>query len=461
MKEFIPYTRKQMIQELTAEELSQNTGTDVNNVESKSDTVAQSIGMVQWNQKNNILVLRSRSISRNSLDHKIRIMFDLMPELRKTVSSGKFNTSDPVLIRDSLQKVIRGDIKVHCECESYQFYRSYQLTQLDAAIIPEPRPPKKNDPKLERSHLCHHLAAGLRYLMKYEQHIIEYIMKQDPQFTPTEEGGETDIETGIAKQLGNLVDTWTKSMGDALNDPGVADKLSRGIKEILRSRRLRVERLIIKEADIKRLRTNVDEFIVYITDNFVPKQDRQLVKTQLEQFIQSIIGEQEPEEQGEEPMTELNKLLSNDKVNLLRDIIKKNLQEVLKDESPDDVNGADPSAMNAGENILVPAIKEYCNQTGKKMYEKDFIDLVLGIVRSIDSTDKLYQFKKIVDGFANPEAKVRFEEPEDQTEEPGFGEEGGAEGEGGAEEMGVNEEDMEAVEGMEEEPAEEEPAEEK
>ena len=153
-----------MIQELTAEELSQNTGTDVDNVESKSDTVAQSIGMVQWNQKNNILVLRSRSISRNSLDHRIRIMFDLMPELRKTVSSGKFNTSDPVLIRDSLQKVIRGDIKVHCECESYQFYRSYQLTQLDAAIIPEPRPPKKNDPKLERSHLCHHLAAGLRYL---------------------------------------------------------------------------------------------------------------------------------------------------------------------------------------------------------------------------------------------------------------------------------------------------------
>lgn len=134
-------------------------------------------------------------------------MFDLMPELRKTVSSGKFNTSDPVLIRDSLQKVIRGDIKVHCECESYQFYRSYQLTQLDAAIIPEPRPPKKTDPNLERSHLCHHLAAGLRYLMKYEQHIIEYIMKQDPQFTPTEEGGETDIEASIAKQLGNLVDT--------------------------------------------------------------------------------------------------------------------------------------------------------------------------------------------------------------------------------------------------------------
>jgi len=47
VKEFIPYTRKQMIQELTAEELSQNTGTDVGNVESKSDTVAQSIGMVQ------------------------------------------------------------------------------------------------------------------------------------------------------------------------------------------------------------------------------------------------------------------------------------------------------------------------------------------------------------------------------------------------------------------------------
>jgi len=444
VKDFIPYTRKQVIQELTAEELSQNTGTDVGNIESKSGAVAQSIGIVQWNQKNNILVLRSRSISRNSLDHRVRIMFDLMPELRKTVSSGKFNTSDPVLIRDSLQKVIRGDIKVHCECESYQFYRSYQLTQLDAAIIPEPRPPKKTDPNLERSHLCHHLAAGLRYLMKYEQHIIEYIMKQDPQFAPTEEGGETDIEVSIAKQLGNLVDTWTKSMGDALNDPGITDKLSRGIKEILRSRRLRVERLIIKEADIKKLRTNVDEFIVYITDNFVPKEDRQLVKTQLEEFIQSIIGEQEPEEQGEEPMTELSKLLGNDRLDLLRGIIRKNLQEVLADESPDDVNGADPSAMNAGENILVPAIKEYCNQTGKKMYEKDFQELILGIVRAIDSTDKLYQFKKMVGGFANPEAVTRFEEPEEQetgSDEFNFGDE--------AEEMGVNDQDIEAIEDLE------------
>jgi len=233
-------------------------------------------------------------------------------------------------------------------------------------------------------------------------------------------------------------------MGDALNDPGITDKLSRGIKEILRSRRLRVERLIIKEADIKKLRTNVDEFIVYITDNFVPKEDRQLVKTQLEEFIQSIIGEQEPEEQGEEPMTELSKLLGNDRLDLLRGIIRKNLQEVLADESPDDVNGADPSAMNAGENILVPAIKEYCNQTGKKMYEKDFQELILGIVRAIDSTDKLYQFKKMVGGFANPEAVTRFEEPEEQetgSDEFNFGDE--------AEEMGVNDQDIEAIEDLE------------
>jgi len=78
----------------------------------------------------------------------------------------------------------------------------------------------------------------------------------------------------------------------------------------------------------------------------------------------------------------------------------------------DKVNGPDPSAMNPGEEVLVQAIKEYCNQTGKSMYFKDFQDILIGIVRAYDTTDKIAQLKKMVGAVANDEAEERFKEPE-------------------------------------------------
>lgn len=302
--------RSQLIKELSAEELVQNQGSDAENIDNKGQIVQHSVGIISWNNRNNLIVLRTKSVSRNPLNHRVRILFDSMSDLKKSISKGEINTSDPTILREVIQKVIRGDIKIHCECESYKYYRSYQLTQLDSAIVPEPRPPKRNDPKLIRSHLCHHLLAALRYLMRFEQHIIEYLMKNDDMLQPEQvkkaPTGEVEVgvESAIAKQLGDLIDTWANSIGQALDDMSISRKLSDGIKNILKKRRLRVEKFIKEDVDPYKLRATIDQFIQYVVDNFVPKGDRESVSKEMLDFIESTIGPQEEEEEELQPQEE-------------------------------------------------------------------------------------------------------------------------------------------------------------
>lgn len=163
----------------------------------------------------------SSSVSR-TIRFKVQMQFESIDDLKEKILNKNIDISDPTVLRQSIQDCIRGDIKLHCQCESYQYYRSYQLTQLDAAIYPEERPPVKNDPQLKRSHLCHHLLAALRYLMKYEQHIIEYLMINDDILIPIEKPVDSKqlsqpiekpvdkkqiINKAILKQLNDLIDS--------------------------------------------------------------------------------------------------------------------------------------------------------------------------------------------------------------------------------------------------------------
>jgi len=105
-------------------------------------------------------------------------------------------------------------------------------------------------------------------------------------------------------------------------------------------------------------------------------------------------------------------------------IVKRILKEVIDfdEETPerDKVNGPDPSAMNPGEEVLVQAIKEYCNQTGKQMHFNDFQEILVGILRSFDTSDKIGKLKNMVSSIANNDAMLRFKKPEEpeMEEEP-------------------------------------------
>jgi hypothetical protein len=58
--------------------------------------------------------------------------------------------------------MLQGDLMLHCTCPSFLFWGyQYLLTQIDAAIVPEDRPPNVRNPK-QRGIVCKHLNRALR-----------------------------------------------------------------------------------------------------------------------------------------------------------------------------------------------------------------------------------------------------------------------------------------------------------
>jgi hypothetical protein len=71
-----------------------------------------------------------------------------------------------------------GDIQIHCECPSFLFYGyCYILTQLDAAIIPEYRPPNIRNREL-KGVTCKHGNRVLKSLAFHLGDIAKEIKKQ-------------------------------------------------------------------------------------------------------------------------------------------------------------------------------------------------------------------------------------------------------------------------------------------
>lgn len=104
--------------------------------------------------------------------------------------------------RDKVMLAIAGDLKVHCTCPAFNWwgYR-YILTQLDAAIYPQPIEPDERNPR-RRGTICKHLAVVLRVLPFWWTNIAGDWRKQgfeefgrvaepeEPEEEPTEEPGD-------------------------------------------------------------------------------------------------------------------------------------------------------------------------------------------------------------------------------------------------------------------------------
>jgi hypothetical protein len=145
------------------------------------------------------------------------------------------------------------------------------------------------------------------------------------------------------------------------------------------------------------------------------------------------------------------------KLNINYDKILEEVKKIIKegDEfSGEDFNGPDPLEKTSGELSLANAVTEYCNQTGKQIHAEDLEKIILGIVRDFDTTEKIEQLSRFVDTILNAKQHVRepedvedLEVPEDSMPDDEFGEED----EFGEDELETNEEDLEAVEDVNEE----------
>jgi len=66
--------------------------------------------------------------------------------------------------RNKVGLMVSGDLAVHCSCPAYNWYGyRYIMTELGAAIFPQPIEPKERNPKL-KGVVCKHLAAVLKVL---------------------------------------------------------------------------------------------------------------------------------------------------------------------------------------------------------------------------------------------------------------------------------------------------------
>jgi len=178
--DLIPLNKKDSLVELNYKELNHISGKDSKNILKKTDWIKSTVTIVGYSPKYNVLAFRVRSVSRPKLEHISYVQFTKMQDAKKKVRGKIFDSSSE--LRDLIIDVIKDDIKVHCNCESHQYYRSYQLTQMDAAIFPEERPPVINDPSLQRVHMCHHLFAVMKYIEKFEEHLVVYLTINEKDF---------------------------------------------------------------------------------------------------------------------------------------------------------------------------------------------------------------------------------------------------------------------------------------
>jgi hypothetical protein len=185
----IRISKKEILEELTAAELSYDQGIDGAAVDRKANDSIYSISPIKYDENSSIINFKAKSTSRPAFGHNTQFhminLQDAKQEIENIIKKQNQEKNPDFVILDIenfkniINRAILADIKLHCSCESYQYYRSYQLTQLDSAIYPETRPPKRNDPQLKRVHLCHHLLAVLRYVLKDINRMAEYIINND------------------------------------------------------------------------------------------------------------------------------------------------------------------------------------------------------------------------------------------------------------------------------------------
>ena len=231
---FVPVSIENRLIELNFRNLDQNFGSDSKNVGRQTEWIKSTVTIVGYSPKYNILSFRIRSVSRPKLEHVGYVQFIKMPQAKKSVQGKTFEDSSE--LRDLIIDVIKGDIKVHCNCESHQYYRSYQLTQMRAAIFPEQRPPVINDPQLKRTHMCHHLFAVMKYLKQFEEHLVVYLTINEKDFAHAVRNKE--IQAMKKEQLITVVKKWTDLVGKQTQDKNLQRQMRQRIFQYLKDIKL-------------------------------------------------------------------------------------------------------------------------------------------------------------------------------------------------------------------------------
>jgi hypothetical protein len=522
-KQLITIPFEQIIAEMTAKDLSYNRGSDSDNVGNKSNWVRSSVGIVGYAPTYSIVSFRIHSVSRPNLAHRTYVQFLDLEKLKKQIGElgdrgGIFE--DPVKAREIILSIIQSDIKVHCTCESWKYFRSYQMTQLDAAIFPETRPPVRNDPSLSRTHMCHHLFATIKYLFTYEQHLVKFLMMNDKAIANSL---KIDANTAAEEQLQDIIDTWTEKIGDSADDEKLGDVLKSRIVNVLQKagrfiNKFRTNEIINlndkvpflnENISVEKLVTATDNFITYLTNNFIPKDIRDEVSDELEDVItntfteyaqsqeqtelpdediDSEIKDIEDTQQGDEKMINNEAFKSIDIQKVIHEIVK-NRRTLWEADTPlgpnerpedspdskmadaklaakyddipaDDLNGDNPAEFKPEEVSVMNAINEYLVQTGKTAYKKQFTDIIIGILRDFDNAEKIEQISRFVGTVTNTSANLRepeeYESPEDEFDmgDEGISLEGGAD-QTGEENSAFSQEELDAAETTEPTPDEE------
>lgn len=83
-------------------------------------------------------------------------------------------------IQRARQLMFTGNLELHCTCPSFLFW-GYQflLTQIDASLMPEGRPPVKRNPN-HRGIVCKHLHRTLKTFPFYASDLAKYIRINHP-----------------------------------------------------------------------------------------------------------------------------------------------------------------------------------------------------------------------------------------------------------------------------------------
>ena len=369
------------------------------------------------------------------------------------------------------------------------------MTQLDAAIFPETRPPVRNDPTLSRTHMCHHMFAAIKYMFTYEQHLVKFLMMNDKAIANSL---KIDANTAAEEQLQDVIDTWTDKISGAADDEKLGDVLKSRIVNLLNKAGRFINKFRTNEEvdlndaipflheniSVEKLVTATDNFVTYLTNNFIPRDIRGDVADNLEEIITETFKEyadsqeaeelpkEEPEEipeeepdfedalpetdlqQGDRKMTYDEAVKTMNMQRIISEIVKNRrlglneagtplgpeerpedpaaqkmanakLSAKYDDVPADDLNGNDPSEFKPEEVVVMNSVNEYLAQTGKTAYKKQFTDIIIGVLRDFDNAEKIEQLSRFVGTVTNTSANLREpEEYEAPEEDLGFGDEG-------------------------------------
>lgn len=108
-----------------------------------------------------------------------------------------------------------GDLELHCTCPSFLFWGyQYLLTRMDAAMVPEQRPPDVRNPQ-KRGIVCKHLNKSLRAFPWHAMKLATFI-RQNHRI----QEGKTAVEDESTKLLERVLNEPDLKItyGDVLND---------------------------------------------------------------------------------------------------------------------------------------------------------------------------------------------------------------------------------------------------